>query len=75
MSLPPSLPVAFSAPSCPYCRQRMTLLIPFFSEAERNSAEPSHQREIDELLEKVRTFNVRYSSEQDTRKCLACVKH
>ena len=53
---------ALRAPSCPYCRQRMTLLIPFFSDAERNSADPGDQRDMDETLDKIGVFNRRYSN-------------
>jgi hypothetical protein len=41
----------------------MTLLIPFFTEAERNSAEPELRDEMERVLEKIRVFNARYSSE------------
>ena len=54
---------ALRAPNCPYCRQRMPLLIPFFSDAERNSAEPQDQQDMDEILDKIGVFNRRYSSE------------
>ena len=53
---------ALRAPNCPYCRQRMTLLIPFFSDAERNSADPGDQRDMDEMLDKIGVFNRRYSN-------------
>ena len=53
---------ALRAPNCPYCRQRMTLLIPFFSDAERNLADPGDQRDMDEMLDKIGVFNRRYSN-------------
>ena len=28
-----------STPTCPYCRQRMTVLLPFFSDIETNAAD------------------------------------
>ena len=37
--------------------------MPFFSEAERNSAELAHVTERDGVLQQIRTFNIRYSSE------------
>lgn len=52
-----------TAPPCPYCRQRITMLLPFFSEAERNFADVDDIRERNNLSITIRTYNRRFSGE------------
>lgn len=54
-----------STPTCPYCRQRMTVLLPFFSDVERNAADldaatiESRQK----LYQNIRSYNRLFSGE------------
>lgn len=45
-------------PTCPYCRQRMTLLLPYFTRDER---EQSGSLQRQELMEKIRIHNRLFS--------------
>ena len=54
-----------STPTCPYCRQRMTVLLPFFSEVENNAAdldEASIERR-QRICDNIRSYNRLYSGE------------
>ena len=54
-----------STPTCPYCRQRMTVLLPFFSDVERNAADldaatiESRQK----LYQNIRSYNRLFSGD------------
>ena len=52
-----------SAISCPYCRQRVTILLTYFSEDERNTAEPAEIETRTQLLGEVGQYNRRFSGE------------
>ena len=52
-----------SAIPCPYCRQRITIILPYFSDAEKNSAEPNDVETRDKIKTDVYTYNRRYSGE------------
>ena len=52
-----------SAMSCPYCRQRVTILLTYFSEDERNTAEPAEIETRDRILEEANQYNRRFSGE------------
>jgi len=54
---------ALSAIPCPYCRQRITIILPYFSDPEKNSAEPSDVEIRDKIKTDVYTYNRRYSGE------------
>ena len=49
--------------SCPYCRQRITLLLPYFSDEERNVAEPEDIQKKNRILSEVTDYNKRFSGE------------
>ena len=53
----------FDTPTCPYCRQRMTMLLFYFSETERNLADPEEIERRNTLVNSVRNYNSRYSGE------------
>jgi len=50
-------------PPCPYCRQRVTLLLPYFSPSERDSVAESDVNHRRDVLHKAQMFNRRYSGE------------
>eukprot|EP00095_Tigriopus_kingsejongensis_P012758 maker-scaffold30_size591359-snap-gene-2.14 protein:Tk12758 transcript:maker-scaffold30_size591359-snap-gene-2.14-mRNA-1 annotation:"e3 ubiquitin-protein ligase rnf170-like" len=52
-----------TAPNCPMCRQRITLLLPYFSEEERSSIELDVVTNRDAIMERVCQFNRRFSGE------------
>lgn len=52
-----------SAMSCPYCRQRVTILLTYFSEDERNTAEPAEIETRTRILEEAGQYNRRFSGE------------
>ena len=52
-----------SAMSCPYCRQRVTILLTCFSEDERNTAEPAEIETRTRILEEAGQYNRRFSGE------------
>ena len=52
-----------SAMSCPYCRQRITLLLPYFSEDERNTAEPGEIEVRSKVITELNQYNRRFSGE------------
>jgi len=52
-----------SATSCPYCRQRITLILPYFSLEERDSADPADAEKKEKILVELSTYNRRYSGE------------
>lgn len=54
---------AFDTPTCPMCRQRMTVLLLYFSESERNTADLEEVERRNLLIESVRDYNRRYSGE------------
>lgn len=54
---------ALTASPCPYCRQRITIILPYFSDAEKNSAEPADAEIRDQIKKDVYTYNRRYSGE------------
>jgi len=53
----------FDTPTCPYCRQRMTVLLLYFSEDERNTADLEETERRNLLIGSVRDYNRRYSGE------------
>ena len=57
----------FDTPTCPYCRQRMTMLLLYFSESERNSAELEMVDGRNQIISTVRSYNRRF-----TGKFLVC---
>ena len=54
---------ALAAIPCPYCRQRITIILPYFSDPEKNSAEPADAEIRDKVKTDVYTYNRRYSGE------------
>jgi hypothetical protein len=54
-------PGPLTAPACPYCRQRVTILLPFFSETEKHSAELEIVEKRVDLLTQIKTYNNRFS--------------
>ena len=48
-----------ATPTCPYCRQRMTVLLPFFSDLERNAADLDavNIEERQRIYENIRSYN------------------
>jgi len=52
-----------SAVSCPYCRQRITLILSYFSAEERGSAELADVETRNSILEQIHTYNRRHSGE------------
>ena len=52
-----------SASPCPYCRQRITIILPYFSDDEKNSAEPADAETRSKIRTDVYTYNRRYSGE------------
>ncbi len=54
----------FATPTCPYCRQRMTMVLAYFSESERNTANVEEVEERRALLTKIRDYNRRFSGQQ-----------
>jgi len=54
---------ALSAIPCPYCRQRITIILPYFSDSEKTSAEPDDVETRDKIKLEVYTYNRRYSGE------------
>ncbi len=69
LALPPSLAdcaVLFfagllSPPSCPYCRQRVTMILPYFSQEERDAADLTVVEGRGNVLNQIREFNRRFS--------------
>jgi len=57
---------ALQATSCPYCRQRITIVLPYFSQEERDTAEVEEIEARSRLLQEVHTYNRRYSGEPRT---------
>ena len=53
----------FDTPTCPYCRQRMTMLLLYFSETERGSANSAEIEQRNQLIQEIRNYNSRYSGE------------
>ena len=49
------------APRCPYCRTRVTVVLPFFSEEEREAAAVEDIQRREDVRAKVRIFNRRFS--------------
>lgn len=54
---------ALQATSCPYCRQRITIILPYFSQEERDSADLDEIETRTGILTEVHTYNRRYSGE------------
>jgi len=54
---------ALQATSCPYCRQRITIILPYFSQEERDSADLGETETRSSILSEVHTYNRRYSGE------------
>lgn len=54
---------SFSACPCPYCRQRITIILPYFSAVEKNSADLAEIETRDKILKDVYTYNRRHSGE------------
>jgi len=52
-----------TATACPYCRQKITLLLTYFSTDERNTAEPAELEIRNNILTNIRLYNQRYSGE------------
>eukprot|EP00092_Neocalanus_flemingeri_P035788 GFUD01038968.1.p1 GENE.GFUD01038968.1~~GFUD01038968.1.p1 ORF type:complete len:249 (-),score=41.19 GFUD01038968.1:131-877(-) len=48
---------------CPYCRQSITIILPYFSDGEKNSAEPADGETCSKILTDVYTYNRRYSGD------------
>jgi RING finger protein 170 len=57
---------ALQATTCPYCRQRITIILPYFSQEERDSADVAEIETRSGLLTEVHTYNRRYSGEPRT---------
>lgn len=57
---------ALAATACPYCRQRITILLPYFSQEERDSADLTEIETRNSILNEVHTYNRRYSGEPRT---------
>jgi len=57
---------ALQATACPYCRQRITIILPYFSQEERDSADLGEIEQRNNLLTEVHTYNRRYSGEPRT---------
>jgi len=53
----------FDTPSCPYCRQRITMILLYFSETERNSAELDIIDRRSQIINSVRSYNRRFSGD------------
>ena len=51
----------FETPTCPYCRQRITMILVYFSETERNSAELDIIDRRSQIINSVRSYNRRFS--------------
>ena len=58
-----------ATPVCPYCRQRMTVLLPFFSDAERNAADMDADtiQERQQLCDNIRAYNRLFSGQYQIR--------
>ena len=54
---------ALQATSCPYCRQRITIILPYFSQEERDTADIAEVGSRNDLLTEMHTYNRRYSGE------------
>ena len=54
---------SLTAMPCPYCRQRITMLLPFFSDDERNTAEPPEIATRTAVLAELSIYNRRFSGE------------
>jgi len=52
-----------SSTVCPYCRQRITLILTHFSREERNPTEPADRDLRDGIIHNIHTYNRRYSGE------------
>merc|ERR1712156_1063033 len=54
-----------STPTCPYCRQRMTVLLPFFSDVENNAADLDDAtiERRQKLYDNIRSYNRLFSGE------------
>ena len=50
-----------ATPSCPYCRQRMTVLLPFFTVEEQNDADLNAAAQRKTLYENIRAYNRLFS--------------
>ena len=52
-----------STPTCPYCRQRMTVLLPFFSDIETNAADldVATVERRQKLYDNIRSYNRLFS--------------
>ena len=52
-----------STPTCPYCRQRMTVLLPFFSDVENNAADLDDAtiERRQKLYDNIRSYNRLFS--------------
>jgi len=50
-------------PSCPYCRQKMTIMLPFFSEAENLESSSVDISARTEVLDNIRQYNRYYSGQ------------
>jgi len=57
---------ALQATACPYCRQRITIILPYFSQEERDTADLAEIDQRSALLTEVHTYNRRYSGEPRT---------
>ena len=58
-----------ATPTCPYCRQRMTVLLPFFSEEERNAADldTANVSRRKQLYDSIRSYNRLFSGTCSTQ--------
>ena len=54
---------SLSAMSCPYCRQRITLILTYFSDSEKNTADLSEIETRDNLVSELHQYNKRFSGE------------
>jgi RING finger protein 170 len=52
-----------TATQCPYCRQKITLLLTYFSPEERNAADPADIVSRNGILTNIHLYNQRYSGE------------
>ena len=54
---------ALAATQCPYCRQRITIILPYFSDSENNSADITEVETREKIKKEVHMYNRRYSGE------------
>eukprot|EP00096_Caligus_rogercresseyi_P012896 TRINITY_DN5562_c0_g1_i1.p1 TRINITY_DN5562_c0_g1~~TRINITY_DN5562_c0_g1_i1.p1 ORF type:complete len:236 (+),score=8.40 TRINITY_DN5562_c0_g1_i1:298-1005(+) len=54
---------SLSTPTCPYCRQRITMILLYFtSEESRNSLPDTESKQREDLIQRVKSYNRSYSN-------------